>query len=193
MKKILSIILLFSFLYANDFSVETSGNLETSIINGKKESNTLFDLNINNDFYLYEKTKIGTSVGAYINTDKTYNNNVRSKVNRVNAYRINELYVTYYITEELMVSFGVFPFLNGTFHEYSYNGNKSGIGLYTLSDSKFQGTIVTYNKDNYSLQFGSVGYEKYFRTSLDTEQSDGPITFDSYKDSGMDYISLNIM
>ena len=46
MKKILSIILLFSFLYANDFSVETSGNLETSIINGKKESNTLFDLNI---------------------------------------------------------------------------------------------------------------------------------------------------
>ena len=99
MKKILSIILLFSFLYANDFSVETSGNLETSIINGKKESNTLFDLNINNDFYLYEKTKIGTSVGAYINTDKTYNNNVRSKVNRVNAYRINELYVTYYITE----------------------------------------------------------------------------------------------
>ncbi len=190
MKKILSIILLFSFLYANDFSVETSGNLETSIINGKKESNTLFDLNINNDFYLYEKTKIGTSVGAYINTDKTYNNNVRSKVNRVNAYRINELYLTYYITEELMISFGVFPFLNGTFHEYSFNGNKSGIGLYTLSDSKFQGSIVTYNKDNYSLQFGSVGYEKYFRTNLDTEQSDGPITFDSYKDSGMDYISL---
>lgn len=190
MKKILSIILLFSFLYANDFSVETSGNLETSIINGKKESNTLFDLNINNDFYLYEKTKIGTSVGAYINTDKTYNNNVRSKVNRVNAYRINELYLTYYITEELMISFGVFPFLNGTFHEYSFNGNKSGIGLYTLSDSKFQGSIVTYNKDNYSLQFGSVGYEIYFRTSLDTKQSDGPITFDSYKDSGMDYISL---
>ncbi len=190
MKKILYIILLFSFLYANDFSMETSGNLETSIINGKKQSNTIFDLNINNDFYLYEKTKIGTSIGTYISTDKTYNNNVRSSVNRVNAYRVNEMYLTYYITEDLMVSFGVFPFLNGTFHEYSYNGNKSGIGLYTLSDSKFQGSIVTYNKDNYSLQFGSVGYERYFRTNLDTEQSDGPITFDSYKDSGMDYISL---
>lgn len=190
MKNILYIVLLFSFLFADDFKVVTTGNLETSIINGGKQSNTLFDLNINNDFYLYEKTKIGTSLGAYINTDKTYNNNVRSEVNRVNAYRINELYITYYLTEDLMVSFGVFPFVNGTFHEYSYNGNKSGIGLYTLSDSKFQGGIVTYNKNEMSLQIGSVGYEKYIHTNIDTEQSDGPITFDSYKNSGMDYISL---
>lgn len=189
-KIVYTLILIFSFLMAEDISMKTSGNLETSFISGKNESNTIFDLNINNDFFFKDITKIGTSIGTYISTDETYNNNVRSKVDRVNSYRINELYITNYITNELMVSVGVFPFLNGTFHEYSYNGNKSGIGLYTLSDSKFQGGIVTYTKDQYSIQVGSVGYEKYLRTNIDTKQSDGPITFDSYKNSGMDYVSL---
>ena len=92
-----------------------------------------------------------------------------------------------------MVSFGVFPFLNGTFHEYSYNGNKSGIGLYTLSDSKFQGGIITYSKDNYSIQVGSVGYEKYISTNIDTEKSNGSITFDSYKNSGNVLMKNGIM
>ena len=39
-KNIVYLILLFSFLYAEDFSVKTSGNLETSFINSKEEHNT---------------------------------------------------------------------------------------------------------------------------------------------------------
>lgn len=190
MKQIIIILLVFSFLYSDDFNVKTSGSLETSFIKGKDGNNSLLDANVNNDFYIFDKTKIGTSFGAYVNTNRTYNNNVKSYVDRVNAYRINELYLTQYLTEDLMVSIGVFPFKKGTFYEYGYNGNRSGIGLYTMSDANLQGAIVTYNiNSNNTIQIGSVAYEKYFTSFKDTKEGDGPITFASYQDSGMDYIS----
>ena len=188
MKKIIY-LLLFSFLYANDFSIKTSGNLEATFIKTKQDNNGLVEANINNDFYIYSHTKLGTSFGIYANENNTYNNNVKSDVERVNAYKINELYITNYLTDHLMVSYGIFPFKKGSFYEYAYNGNRTGIGLYTLSDANLQGGIVTYSEDNHTIQVGSVAYEKYFTSIKDTKEGDGPITFSSYKDSGMDYIS----
>ena len=186
MKYILLNLIIFSFLYSSN--IKTSGNLETSYIKNGDLTTTLVEVNINNDLY-FKNTKIGTSVGIYANDEKSYNNNVKEYVDRVEIYRVNELYITQYLTENLMVSFGVFPFKKGTFYEYGYNGNRTGIGLYTLSDANLQGTIVTYNKDKHTLQFGNVAYEKYFSTYHDSKEGDGPITFRSYKDSGMKYVS----
>ncbi len=66
MKKIIY-LLLFSFLYANDFSIKTSGNLEATFIKTKQDNNGLVEANINNDFYIYSHTKLGTSFGIYAN------------------------------------------------------------------------------------------------------------------------------
>lgn len=186
MKFLVCIFLLVKILSATE--LKTSGNIETTNVNNGDLSTTLLEANINNDLY-FNNTKIGTSVGIFISDNESYNNNVKEYVDRVEIYRVNELYLTQYLTDRLSVSFGVFPFKKGTFYEYGYNGNRTGIGLYTLSDANLQGAIATYTVDNHTLQIGSVAYEKYISTYYDAKEGNGNITFRSYKDSGMNYIS----
>ncbi len=186
MKKLLLIILTLSHLYSVELI--TSGNIELSSMLRDGEKVNLLDLNINNDLH-FENSKFVTALGLFYTDNKVYNNNVKMFVNESESIRINELYYTQYVNNNLSFSFGLFPFKKGTFYEYGFNGNRSGIGLYTLSDAQLQGGIVTYNKDNYTLQIGSVVYLKYFKPYKDYAKTDNEVTFDSYKDSGMDYIT----
>lgn len=186
MIRILILILITLSLFGHE--LKTTGNLELTTKFKDKGISNLLDFNINND-YFYDSGKLVTSLGVYITDNKVYNNNVKSKVNRSNVYRINELYLTQYLSKNLSISVGQFPFKKGTFHEHSYNGNKAGIGLYTLSDANLQGAIVTYKEGNHTFQAGSVSYISLFKGFVDTEVSNGSITFESYKDSGMDYLS----
>ena len=146
------------------------------------------DTNLNNDL-LFEHSKLVSSIGIFITGDKIYNNNIKSYVDKTQMVRMNELYYTQYLTKNLSISVGIFPFKKGTFYEYGYNGNRIGVGLYSHTDSNLQGGIVTYKTDKHTFQLGSVAYEKYFKSYKDYAEGDGDISFSSYQDSGMNYIS----
>lgn len=181
-------ILIISINCLLSFDIVTSGNVELSTMKKKDKSINLIDLNINNDI-LFTNSKLATSIGTYQTSNTVYNNNVKTFVDETEIYRINELYYTQYLTDKVSISIGQFPFKKGTFYEYGFNGNRTGIGLYTLSDANLQGGIITYKNKQHTLQVGSVAYEKYFTSYKDYKESDGPITFGSYKNSGMNYIS----
>lgn len=101
MKFLVCIFLLVKILSATE--LKTSGNIETTNINNGDLSTTLMEANINNDLY-FNNTKIGTSVGIFISDNESYNNNVKEYVDRVEIYRVNELYLTQYLTDRLSVS-----------------------------------------------------------------------------------------
>ena len=186
MKRLLLISLLTIYSYSAE--LVTTGNLELSSMLTNTKTVNLVDLNINNDIH-FKNSKFVTSLGVYKTDNPVYNNNVKMQVNETESIRINELYYTQYVNENLSLSFGLFPFKKGTFYEHGFNGNSAGIGLYTLTDAQLQGGIATYVKDDHTVQIGSVSYLKYFKPYKDYATGDGPITFDSYEDSGMNYIT----
>lgn len=173
-----------------EVELETSGDLEASLIKYSNTQMMVYEANLNNDLYFKDDYKLATSVGWYSTNKPVFNNNSKILEAKVNAVRLNELYLTRYLGDGWSTSIGQFPFVKGRFHEHNFNGSRKGIGLYTLTDLNMQGAIVTkrFNK-NHSVQIGSVAFEKYFRTYNDRNEEDSRASYHDYKDSGMKFIS----
>ena len=148
-------LLIISINIVLSFDMVTSGNVELSTMKKKDKNINLIDLNINNDF-IFTNSKLATSIGTYQTSSSVYNNNVKTFVDETEIYRINELYYTQYLTDKLSISIGQFPFKKGTFYEYGFNGNRTGIGLYTLSDANLQGGIITYKNKQQTVQIETI-------------------------------------
>lgn len=186
MRFIFVFLLYTNILLSVDFITGGSVDIKRSFNNNNNVS--VVDISLHNDVH-FKNSKLASSIGVYSTNNSVYNNNVKNNVPRSEVLSVNELYYTQYLNKGLSVSLGLFPFKKGTFYEHSYNGNRSGIGLYTLTDANLEGGIVTYTSGRHTFQIGGAWYEKYFRTYKDYVKTDSEINFDSYKDSGMEYIA----
>lgn len=191
MKKIIiSIMLLSLTLTATGIKNTISGSLETILSKSDRGVVKAGNLIINNDT-IRDRDKFVTSIAIELANGPQYNTNVKTNVGNVNLYRFNELYYTRYIDNGISLSVGLFPFKNGRFYEYGYNGHRTGVGIYTLTDAVLQGAVITKKFKNQTIQFGSLVYEKYFKSFKDYEKGGSEITLDSHKDSSFNFISYS--
>lgn len=184
------IVLLIAINMLADIGYKNSGTLDYSLSHmDNKYINTL-DLVVNNDIS-FDSSKLVISPGVFVNDRSTYNSIVKGDVARVNELYLNELYYSYFFGDSgLSLSVGLFPFRKGAFYEYGFNGYRAGNGLYSITDIVLQGAILSYNiDDSNTIQIGSVAFEKFFTSYRDSEKTSGPVTFDSFKNSAMDYIA----
>lgn len=186
MNKLVIILLLIINVSANNLEHYISGNIEYSYIIDNTNNANQLDVKVNNDI-LYGRHGLSFSPGFYMYDNDSYNSIVKEDVSKIRAIYLNELYYTYYTCNKLKFSVGNFPFRKGSFYEYSFNNNRERIGLYSITDITLQGIIATYANDKHTIQIGSVGFEKYFTSYKDYDKGNGNITFDSYKDSGMNF------
>ena len=173
-----------------DVTYKNSGSLDYSLTNMNNKNVNMVDVIINNDFYIGDNTKIVFSPGVLTDDRGTYNSIVKSNVNKISEVYINELYVSYLLTDNLSIAVGVFPFRKGAFYEYGFNGYRAGNGLYSITDNVLQGFVVSYTLADTVFQIGTVSYQKFFKSSHDYDEKASPITYDSYKGSGMDYFAI---
>lgn len=173
-------------LYASVIEHRLSGVIDYSYINSSENNANQLDMVINNDMYL-DDHRLTASPGFYLYDRSSYNRVVKEDVSKIRAIYLNELFYTYSPDERLSLSIGLFPFRKGSLYEHSFNNNKIGMGLYTITDAVLQGIILTY-KNDYTIQLGTVAYERYFKSFKDYDEGDGPLTLDSYRKSGIDYL-----
>ncbi len=181
-------LLVLSTLMAEDIKVELSGDLEASLIKFENKHATIYEANLYSDFY-YNDYKLGTSIGMYKTNRPFFNTNIKQYSPQVNMYRFNEFYLTRKLNENFDISIGLFPFKKGRFYEHSFNGNKRGIGIYTLTDLPMQGGIVTYNNGKHKVQIGNVGYERWFKSYHDEIEQTNMSNYRTFNGSRMDFIS----
>lgn len=179
-----------TLLISSEVVNKTTGSLELLLSNTSGNYSKVSELTINNDTY-YNNNKFVVSVSSEFTEGTFYNSNVKSDVGDSSILRFNELYYTRYLDYDISLSVGLFPFTKGRFYEYGYNGNRAGIGTYTLTDAPMQGYIVTKTLDKHKFQYGDVAYEKYFNSYKDYDKGDGPITLRSHKDSSFKFISYS--
>lgn len=187
MKIIVYLVLLFNFLLG-DTVVKNSGNLEYTLSKLNSRTTNLLDLVFNNDIY-YKDYKIVVSPGVYLTDTPTYNNVSKTDVPEMQSVYLNELYIVKNINDSLYVSVGHFPFRKGSFYEQGFNGNRSGLGIYTTTDVTMQGANISYVNDYGTFTYGDVAFERWFTSYKDYAESEGPVTFKSYTGSGMRYLN----
>ena len=186
----MKIILIFMFLYAMSYGrnveYDFTGHVEYYMIRMKSNTINRLDLVLNNDM-VYGNNKLSISPGYFLVDTPVYNSVNKKKIPILNALYFNELYYSYKY-KNFIFSIGLFPFRKGSFYEYSFNDVRAGIGLYTLTDVTLQGIVGTYINGTNITQIGHVGFDSYFKSFKDFNKGDSDITFDSYKDSGMNFL-----
>jgi hypothetical protein len=167
-------------------NAELTSALSTYKENGKNISSHIdtVDVVVNNDFY-FCNSKFTFSPGIYYTDNSVYNSIVKDDVTKMKAIYLNELYYTYNIFKDVSVSVGLFPFRKGTLYEMAYNGTRLGNGLYNVNDVTMQGIILTYKPTKeHTLSGGKINFDKYFKSFYDYDASSGPVSYDSYKNTG---------
>lgn len=185
---IIFLLLIISVVRAGDLEYKSSGSIDLSNMYYEDKNYQIADVILNNDFY-YKNFKFVFSPGVYYTTDGFYNSITKDEVTSIQAVYLNELYGSIKLNEHMTVSVGLFPFRKGTFYEYSFNGNRKGMGVYTITDVTLQGGILTHEVGNHKVSIGSVAFERFFASFKDFNEGDGSLTYSSYKDSGKDYIT----
>lgn len=184
---ILFLLLLTAILGAKDYEYQTSGSFDLSNMSYDGKNYQIADVIFNNDVY-FDNAKLVFSPGAYYASNGFYNTITRDKVTKLNAVYINELYGSYRLNDHVTMSAGLFPYRKGKFYEHSFNGNRVGMGIYTITDVTLQGWILTHETGDHRVSIGSVGFERFFKSFKDFNEGDGSLTYSSYKDSGKDFI-----
>lgn len=190
MKKILFTLLFILNSYGSQLENVLSGSIEVSEVVYKNKLLNITDIVVNNDYVVKDTFKLSTSLGLFTTDGAVYNDGSKQFINELTMLKINELYITSYLTENYHISVGLFPFNKGSFYEHNFNGKKTGTSVYTLTDLTMQGVIDTYIKDDQRVQLGSVYYDKFMVSHYDLNNES---YLDRYQDSSIDFISYRLI
>jgi len=125
------------------------------------------------DEWIEDDTKTVIDLGYVGSDNEMYNNMFKDTMRAISIFYVNELYVSKGIGD-YTINVGQFMFRKGTFHEYSFNGNRVGNGIYGTIEDNMQGLIVTKRIDSTSaMAIGKVWTNKWFDTIVnDYKQKD---------------------
>ena len=143
------LLILFSFLsltiassLEEHLTYKRSGYIDITGTVGEHRSSMINEIGLNNDLYIGDNIRLTvTPIVKTYNYNHRHNHNVSEKYV---LFYLNELFVSYNINKNLIISAGIFSGKNNWLNISNNKYTSTGIGLYGISDISLQSFIVTY-------------------------------------------------
>ena len=181
------LLILFSFLSLTIASsleeyltYKRSGYIDITGTVGEHRSSMINEIGLNNDLYIGDNIRLTvTPIVKTYNYNHRHNHNVSEKYV---LFYLNELFVSYNINKNLIISAGIFSGKNNWLNISNNKYTSTGIGLYGISDISLQSFIITYMYGNSEVNFYAATFNKIFNGYLLTnDNSELKRNIDSFK------------